>query len=146
MYILPNYGDVNYYPYSRITCSSYPPYPETKIVSMTSLCLKAWRTPLPRGGRNSFNFMQCWGKYGKIVCWRPRGSCRPLLGEILDPPSKTLFDQYSFGASCYQLTAKFQRGSVFSHVGLLTTGSHVDRRRSIQARGPTLTLKPRELP
>ena len=94
----------------------------------------------PPPGPNSFSFMQCLGKYGKIVCWHP------LLGEILDPPLKTLFDQYSFGASCYHLTAKFQRGSVFSHVGLFTTGSRVHRRRSMQAREPTLTLKPRELP
>ena len=37
------------------------------------------------GGPNSFNFMQFLGKYGKIVYWRPLGSWRPLLGEILDP-------------------------------------------------------------
>ena len=29
--------------------------------------------------------MQFLGKFGKIVCWRPPGSWRPLLGEILDP-------------------------------------------------------------
>ena len=29
--------------------------------------------------------MQFLGKFGKIVCWRPLGSWRPLLGEILDP-------------------------------------------------------------
>ena len=23
------------------------------------------------GGPNSFNFMQFWGKFGKIVCWCP---------------------------------------------------------------------------
>ena len=44
------------------------------------------RPSLPPGGPNSFNFMQFLGKYGKIVCWRPPGSWRPLLGEILDPP------------------------------------------------------------
>ena len=43
-------------------------------------------TRAPPGGPNSFNFMQFLGKYGKIVCWRPPGSWRPLLGEILDPP------------------------------------------------------------
>ena len=43
----------------------------------------------PPGGPNSFNFMQFWGKYGKIVCWCPLGSLRPLLGEILDPPLET---------------------------------------------------------
>ena len=35
---------------------------------------------------NSFNFMQFLDKFCKIVCWRPPGSWRPLLGEILDPP------------------------------------------------------------
>ena len=40
----------------------------------------------PPWGPNSFNFMQFLGKYGKIICWRPLGSCRPLFGEILDPP------------------------------------------------------------
>ena len=40
----------------------------------------------PPGGPNSFNFMQFLGKFGKIVCWHPQGSWRPLLGEILDPP------------------------------------------------------------
>ena len=40
----------------------------------------------PPWGPNSFNFMQFLGKFGKIVCWRPPGSWRPLLGEILDPP------------------------------------------------------------
>ena len=43
----------------------------------------------PPGGPNSFNFMQFLAKFGKIVCWRPLGSCRPLLGEILDPPLHT---------------------------------------------------------
>ena len=44
----------------------------------------------PPGSPNSFNFMQFLGKFGKIVCWRPLESWRPLLGEILDPP---LFSQ-----------------------------------------------------
>ena len=30
--------------------------------------------------------MQFLGHFGKIVCWHPLGSWRPLLGEILDPP------------------------------------------------------------
>ena len=37
---------------------------------------------IPRGP-NSFNFMQFWGKFGKIVCWHLPP---PHLGEILDPP------------------------------------------------------------
>ena len=40
----------------------------------------------PPGGPNSFNFMQFSGKCGKIVCWCPLGSWRPLLREILDQP------------------------------------------------------------
>ena len=31
----------------------------------------------PPGGPNSFNFMQFWGKYGKIVCWCPPGELAP---------------------------------------------------------------------
>ena len=31
-------------------------------------------------GPNSFNFIQFFGTFDKIVCWRPD------LGEILDPP------------------------------------------------------------
>ena len=41
-------------------------------------------------GPNSFNFMQFLGKFGKIVCWCPPGSWRPLLAEILDPPLITV--------------------------------------------------------
>ena len=34
--------------------------------------------PPPRpGGPNSFNFMQFWGNFGKIICWRPRGVGAP---------------------------------------------------------------------
>ena len=47
----------------------------------------------PPGGQNSLNFMQFLGKFGKIVCWRPLGSWRPLLGEILDPPLKSILLQ-----------------------------------------------------
>ena len=35
---------------------------------------------------NSFNFMECWGKFGKILCLRPPGGLAPYLWEILDPP------------------------------------------------------------
>ena len=31
----------------------------------------------PPGGLNSFNFMQFWGKFGKIVCWRPPRELAP---------------------------------------------------------------------
>ena len=37
-------------------------------------------------GPYSFNFMQFWGKFGKIVCWRSLEGWHPHLGEILDPP------------------------------------------------------------
>ena len=41
-------------------------------------------------GPYSFNFMQFWGKFGKIVCWHPphpppKWGWRPHLGEILYP-------------------------------------------------------------
>ena len=42
--------------------------------------------PPSPGGPNSFNFMQFWGKFGEIICWRPVEGWRPHLGEILDPP------------------------------------------------------------
>ena len=49
--------------------------------------VKFWtRPPHP----NSFNFMQFWGKFGKIVCWRPH------LGEILDPPLIFMVRENSF--------------------------------------------------
>ena len=47
---------------------------------------KEGREGCPPGGPNSFNFMPFLGKFGKIVCWRPLESWRPLLGEILDTP------------------------------------------------------------
>ena len=34
-------------------------------------------TRAPPGGRNSFNFMQFLGKFGKIVCWRPPWELAP---------------------------------------------------------------------
>ena len=54
----------------------------------------------PPPGPNSFNFMQFWGKFGKIVCWRPLGSWRPLLGEILGPP--LVINRYKSGANMVQ--------------------------------------------
>ena len=33
------------------------------------------------GGPNSFNFMQFFGKFGKIVYWRPRGVGTPSSGK-----------------------------------------------------------------
>ena len=46
--------------------------------------------PTANWGSNSFNSMQFWGKIGKIVCWRPPESWCPHLGEILDPPLKSV--------------------------------------------------------
>ena len=42
--------------------------------------------PPPPGRPNYFNYMQFSREFCKIVCWRPLGSWRPLLEEILDPP------------------------------------------------------------
>ena len=54
------------------------------VADLHSKILDARHLP---GGPNSFNFMQFWGKFGKIVCWPlPSESWRPHLGEILDPP------------------------------------------------------------
>ena len=47
--------------------------------------LRGYEGRAPRG-LNSFNFMQFLGKFCKIVCWRPPGSWRPHLEEILTPP------------------------------------------------------------
>ena len=35
-------------------------------------------------GPKSFNFMQFWRKFAKIICWCPPGELVPHLGEILD--------------------------------------------------------------
>ena len=50
------------------------------------------RAPPPPGGQNVFIFMQFSAKIDKIIGWRPPGSWRPLLGEILDPPLVTFFN------------------------------------------------------
>ena len=39
--------------------------------------LRGARGTCPPGGQNSFNFMQFWGQFGKIVCWRPPGELAP---------------------------------------------------------------------
>ena len=54
--------------------------------AVADLHSKILDAPPPPRGPNSFNFMQFLGKFGKIVCWCPPESWRPLLGEILDPP------------------------------------------------------------
>ena len=46
-------------------------------------------------GPNSFNFMQFWGNFGKIVCWRPLEGWCPHLGEILDSP----LDRSNYGGN-----------------------------------------------
>ena len=48
--------------------------------------------------------MQFLGKFGKIVCWRPPGSWRPLLREILDLP---LWGQPKLGTHAIKLKTKF---------------------------------------
>ena len=52
---------------------------------------------VPPGGPNSFNFMQFLGKFGKIVCWRPRELAPPPRGNpgsatgMGNPGSTTVF-------------------------------------------------------
>ena len=41
------------------------------------------KTPPPRGGPNSFNFMQFWGNFGKIVCWRPPPRGNPGSATVI---------------------------------------------------------------
>ena len=40
----------------------------------------------PPTAQNFLDFMQFFGKFDKIVCWRPPEGRRPLLQGILDPP------------------------------------------------------------
>ena len=47
-------------------------------------------------GPNSFNFMQFWGKFCKIVCWRPLLELAPIPRE--NPGSDTVF--YSYYSKC----------------------------------------------
>ena len=53
---------------------------------------RQWRiqgAPLvPPTAQNFLDFMQFWGKFHKIVCWRPLEGRRPLLRGILDLPLK----------------------------------------------------------
>ena len=60
----------------------------------------------PPGGPNSFNFLQFWGKFGKIVCWRPPGELAPPPREILDPPLKVAVpigrNEINYSANCQQ--------------------------------------------
>ena len=44
------------------------------------------RPSRPPSWSKFFQFHAVFGKIGKIVCWRPPRSWRPLPGEILDPP------------------------------------------------------------
>ena len=41
------------------------------------------RTPT---AQNFLNFMQFFGKFGKIICWRPPEGWRPSYGESWIPP------------------------------------------------------------
>ena len=51
--------------------------------------------PPPLTAQIVFNFMQFYGQFGKIVCWRPaQEGCHPLPRGILDPslPHEHLID------------------------------------------------------
>ena len=57
--------------------------------------------------------MQFLGKFGKFVCWRPLGSWRPLLGEILDPPLDLYISLYfSFTSSTLSFMLQFFYGFI----------------------------------
>ena len=44
----------------------------------------------PPTAQKFLDFMQCLGKFDKIVCWRPLDGRRPLLQGILDRPLYTM--------------------------------------------------------
>ena len=58
--------------------------------------------PPPPGSQIFFIFMQFSAKIDKIIGWRPPGSWRPLLGEILDPPLNRLDNQQKPLSSLFQ--------------------------------------------
>ena len=51
-----------------------------KIDNIAMADLGGHEGPVPPPRPNSFNFMQFWGKFGKIICWRPP------TGELAPPP------------------------------------------------------------
>ena len=59
----------------------------TITVDPFSIYYSQWRIQMgargmrPSGGPNSFNFMQFLRKFGKIVCWGPRGVGTPPRGN-----------------------------------------------------------------
>ena len=71
------------------TCEGRQSLPQTAPVPLADLRGVQGTPPPPPGGRIFFNFMQFSGNFNKIISWRPPGSWRPLLGEILDPPLST---------------------------------------------------------
>ena len=61
----------------------------TDITGMTVCSGRSKDVPLvhtPPTDHNFLNFMQFFGKYGKIVSWHPPEGWGPLLWGILDPP------------------------------------------------------------
>ena len=73
--------------------------------------------------------MQFWGKFGKIVCWRPLlEGWRPHLGEILDLPlffhviiiykaeRQNFPEDYWWFLDYYHPQTKLQKGNVFTSV------------------------------
>ena len=70
---------------------------------------------------NSFNVMQFLGKFGEIVCWRPPGSWRSLLEEILDPPLDryTVISGNIFGFSAYFIFRVIAKSDVNSLKGFV---------------------------
>ena len=75
----------------------------------------------PPSDPNSFNFMQFWEKFGKILCWRPLAGWRPHLREILEPPLGQ-----AISPKCTSRGIKFAFGTkIISHGQYLTNSNMV---------------------
>ena len=99
-----------YSDYPCLTCNF-----QLKLDNSSGGSKEGRRGRTPPGGPNSFNFMQFLGNFGKIVCWRPPGSWRPLLGEILDPPLNRVFPY------CTKLAMM----AFLYYLNLLSVNSHI---------------------
>ena len=64
---------------------------------------------------NSFNFMQFLGKFGKIICWHPPESWRPLLGDppLLNAHNEPLIFAIRLGIRPWHHLASSTTGNLF---------------------------------
>ena len=90
-------------------------------VSQKLLCqiavadLRGARDASPPQGSKFINCKQFWGKFDKIICWRPPPQgWRPHLGKILDPPLNCA-QFYSVMKTCHILTWNITWAITFRH-------------------------------